>query len=132
MKRFRFHIWSTFATLVITVIYHFFLTNNGYFSMGRNFFQWISGGSWPPDPPPPPPWIRHWVVMLYFEQLLVAKVIYDVIHYMNKYLMTNVHYDVDVCNFMRFRYTFFWLTLYIAGSSLWFISGWWLPLIYVT
>ena len=36
--------------------------------------------------------------MLYFEQLLVAKVIYDVIHHMNKYLMTYVNYDVDVCN----------------------------------
>ena len=38
------------------------------------------------------------VAMLYFEQLLVAKVIYDVINYMNKYLMTYVNNDVDVCN----------------------------------
>ena len=39
--------------------------------------------------------------MLYFEQLLVAKVIYgiyDVINHMNKYLMTYVNYDVDVCH----------------------------------
>ena len=38
--------------------------------------------------------------MLYFEQLLVAKVIYDVINHMNKYLMTYVNYDVevDLCN----------------------------------
>ena len=35
--------------------------------------------------------------MLYIEQLLVAKV-YDVVHHMNKYLMTYVNYDVDVCN----------------------------------
>ena len=38
--------------------------------------------------------------MLYFEQLLVAKVIYDhddVINHMNKYLITYVNYDVDVC-----------------------------------
>ena len=32
--------------------------------------------------------------MLYFEQLLIAKVIYDVINHMNKYLMTYVNYDV--------------------------------------
>ena len=36
--------------------------------------------------------------MLYFEQLLVAKVIYDGINHMNKYLMMHVNYDVDVCN----------------------------------
>ena len=38
--------------------------------------------------------------MLYFEQLLVANVIYDVINHMNKYWMTNVNKDVDVdlCN----------------------------------
>ena len=33
--------------------------------------------------------------MLYFEQLLVAK-INDVINHMNIYLMTYVNYDVDV------------------------------------
>ena len=38
------------------------------------------------------------VAMLYFEQLLVAMVIYDVINHMNKYVMTYVNYDVDVCN----------------------------------
>ena len=32
--------------------------------------------------------------MLYFEKLLVAKVIYDVINPMNKYLMTYANYDV--------------------------------------
>ena len=40
--------------------------------------------------------------MLYVEQLLIAKVIYDVIDgpidHMNKYLKTYVNYDVDVCN----------------------------------
>ena len=30
------------------------------------------------------------VAMLYFEQLLVATVIYDVINHMNKYLMTYI------------------------------------------
>ena len=34
--------------------------------------------------------------MLYFEQLLIAKVIYDAINHMNKYLMTYVNYDDDV------------------------------------
>ena len=36
--------------------------------------------------------------MLYFEHLLIAKVIYDVINHMNKYLMTYVSYDDNVCN----------------------------------
>ena len=31
--------------------------------------------------------------MLYFEQLLIAKVIYDVINHMNKYLMTYENYE---------------------------------------
>ena len=34
--------------------------------------------------------------MLYFEQLLVAKVICDDINHMNKYLMPYVDYDVVV------------------------------------
>ena len=38
------------------------------------------------------------VAMLYFEQLLVAKVILDVINHMNTYVMMYVNYDVDVCN----------------------------------
>ena len=32
------HIWSTFATFVITVIYHLFLTNNGYVFHGQELF----------------------------------------------------------------------------------------------
>ena len=40
--------------------------------------------------------------MLYLDQLLIAKVIYYVIDHMNKYLMTYVNYDVDVCNFRCF------------------------------
>ena len=46
------------------------------------------------------------VALLYFEQLLVAKVIYDVIAHMNKYLMTYVNYDVNVCNLLRFGILF--------------------------
>ena len=42
------------------------------------------------------------VAMLCFEQLVVAKVIHDVINHMNKYLMTYVNYDVDVCNYYLF------------------------------
>ena len=40
------------------------------------------------------------VAMLYFEQLLIAKVIYDVINHMNNYLMTSVDYDDDACNYL--------------------------------
>ena len=42
--------------------------------------------------------------MLYFKQLLVAGVIYDVINHMNKYLMTYVNYDVDtdLCHSVSF------------------------------
>ena len=36
--------------------------------------------------------------MLYFEQLLVANVIYDVMYTTTLYLMAYVNYDVDVCN----------------------------------
>ena len=41
--------------------------------------------------------------MLYFEQLLIAKVIYDVTKKnMNNYLTTYVNYVDDVCNLWRF------------------------------
>ena len=46
------------------------------------------------------------VAMLYFEQFMVAKVIYDVINHMNKYLTMYVNYDVDVCNLWRFGILF--------------------------
>ena len=46
------------------------------------------------------------VAMLYVEQLLVAMVIYDVINHMNKFLMTYINYDADVCNLWRFGILF--------------------------
>ena len=50
------------------------------------------------------------VAMLYFEQLLIAKVIYDVINHkiiLDDVCLTLMYVIYDV------RYPFFWLTLYI-------------------